>query len=405
MRPRAFALPFAALLALGLWTAGPGGARIPPEVEPPEAVVKQIIRGDEIARPYVVTGEALVGLVQGMVDFSVEGSSVVYNRQSGQLFVRTTPSSHEQIAQILGSMRQAARKQVEIEARILTVSSTDFEGLGFDFAGLDVTGQRGTATFGTATSATGLPSGITDPVTNEFNNFLNFPSITDVDGNELGGQFSFASRSKHVDLQAIVDAMESKAQVNTLAAPRITVYNNQRANIKIEEARNFLSEVDADLTAQEATTLFVAIVSIETVIRQARSGTILDVTPTINSDGTITLDLHPNFVRVDLTKTQTLTNRAGSSNFDNTITLPVFTSQAIDTTLTIPNGGVAVLGGLVTETETADLRKLPWVADFPLIGKLVTGKQDEQARSYLVMFVKATVEDAKSSHERVQKLR
>ena len=109
---------------------------------------------------------------------------------------------------------------------------------------------------------------------------------------------------------------------------------------------------------------------------------------------------------MDLTNTQTFTNRFSGADFNNSVTLPVYEKQAIDTTLTVPNGGVAVLGGLITETENIKLRKTPFYGEIHLIGKwLFQNEQNEHVRSYLIMFVRATVRDAEKNLQAVHAAR
>lgn len=377
-------------------------AAAPQELATPESMGTQVVTDSETTSSPFVTGEALVTLVKKIIPFDVTGSSVVYNRSSGQLFVRNTPSHLETVDRIINELRAAGKKQVDIEARIVTVSSTDFLGLGQNFLGFDMTKRHKGVSFGTTGKPKTTTSGLQLTGQTSYNTGFGFPGVEDADGIQ-GGQFTFFGTSDRINIESAIDALKSIGEVNTLSSPRLTVFNNQRANIKIEEAQNYLSRVDYELIGERGITLFVAIVSAEAIVDVARSGTILDVTPTINANGTITLDLHPTFVRVDLSETQTFTNRFQGADFSNTVTLPVYDKQSIDTTLTIPNGGVAVLGGLITETENLKLRKTPFFGDIPLIGKwFFQNDQNEHVRAYLIMFVRATMRDAEKNLEAVR---
>ncbi|MBI4430154.1 MAG: hypothetical protein HY587_00385 [Candidatus Omnitrophica bacterium] len=397
-------LSFGARLLVGLLFLHPLvlNAAPPEELATPESIGTQVIVDSETQATPFFTGEALVALVKKMIPFDVEGSSVLFNRSSGQLFVRNTPSQLEAVDRIINELRAAGKKQVDIEARILTVSSKDFLGLGQNFFGFDITRRHRDVAFGTTNEAkTTTSTTALTGIQTSFNTGVSFPTVADADS-VRGGQFSFFGTSNRINIEAAIDALESIGEVNTLAAPRLTVFNNQRANIKVEDARNYLSTINYELIGERGVTLFVAIVSAEAVVEIARSGTILDVTPTINADGTITLELHPTFVRADLSNTQTFTNRFSGADFNNSVTLPVFEKQAMDTTLTVPNGGVAVLGGLITETENLKLRKTPILSDLPFVGRwFFQNEQNEHIRSYLIMFVRATVRDAEKNIEAV----
>jgi general secretion pathway protein D len=174
-----------------------------------------------------------------------------------------------------------------------------------------------------------------------------------------------------------------------LAAPSITVFNNQRANITIEKNQFYISRIDSSFSNEGSDDLIVAQ---DPDVDIARSGTILDVTPTIHDDGTITLELHPHYVRVDLSNTQDIENASGITS--NSVTLPVYVSQEINTTVTIDNGGVIVLGGLIAEKENNLYDKVPILGDIPLIGKaLFQNNQAKNVKTHLLMFVKPTFQE------------
>ena len=180
-----------------------------------ETISAQSVRGDDVISPYHVTGESLVGLIQKMGEFDIPGSNIIFNRRTAQLFVRNTPTNHELIEGILGNLRKAQSRQVEIEARIIKVSSTDIDDLGLDFLDIDANGKMNEITFGTDSN---------------YNTNIDFPNV--VGGTEVnGGQLSFATTGSRFDVDAYIDALKSRAVVNTLSAPRLIVANNQRANI------------------------------------------------------------------------------------------------------------------------------------------------------------------------------
>ena len=307
-----------------------------------ESISTQSVGGDDIISPYHITGESLVQLMQKMVNFDISGSNIIFNRRTGQIFIRNTPSNHDTIETILSDLRSAQYRQVEIEARIITVSATDIDDIGLDFLEWNAVSSHKNTDFGTLTE---LNSG-------QNLSAIDFPNVTDAAGNDLGGQLSFAAQGSSFSIDAFIDALKSYAEINTLSAPHLIVANNQRANIRIEKAQYYVQSVKTDADSTQ--------VAVDPEIGVASSGTILDVTPTINSDGTISLELHPQFVRVDISNTQTV-NVAGPSLLDDesqpSVTLPVFTVQSTDTTITIENGGVALIGGLIEEREEYDYYK------------------------------------------------
>jgi type II secretory pathway component GspD/PulD (secretin) len=353
-----------------------------------ESLTTQAVSNQELSAQYNITGESVVNIIRGMVDFDLPGTSIVYNRRTGQIFVRHTPSSQLKIEKIITSMRTVAFQQVEIEARFVTVGATDFKGVGVDLFGGDFT-----------TTWKGTQIGTEIPKSNDVvNNFSSFDSfVNSLNDASYGSQFSAVAFGDLFDVAAFIDALESRTEVNTLANPRITVFNNQRAHLKIEKRENYISKIESDLQMTGSGADSTPIFNLSAKVAQAESGTILDVTPAVNNNGTITLELHPHFLTADLTSVRSIKNLNDGQSLENPITLPVFTSQSINTSLTIPNGGVAILGGLITEKESKAYKKVPFFGDMPLVGKtLFTQEQKTDEKQYLLIFVKAFVKDGKS---------
>jgi len=380
----------AIVLLIQLTVSNPLGFAMPPkEIASQETIFSQGITGNDAVAPYMLTGESLVLMLQETVGFDTPGSSVVFNRRTAQLFVKTIPSNHEVVEAILGDLRKAKKRQIEIETRFITVASADFEGLGAEINTVNfVAKDRNINDPGDSIilgSGTVDGSTITNPATT-----TTFPDLNTIfDSSGIGGAFGIGlQKAGEFDISAFIDALSRKADVNTLASPTLTVFNNQRANISIKKHAFYISEIKTDFTS---------VLGVETAvqnpeIRIAPSGTILDVTPTINSNGSITLELHPSFLRTDITTTATVQNGTGGTN--DSVTLPIYTVQEINTTVTIENGGVIILGGLISEEEINERNKVPLLGSIPILGKfLFQNNQTRNIKSHLLIFVKAKIKN------------
>ena len=366
--------------ALGLLLfviAGLVSAEGPDDISTAVSITAQAIQSGELSKNYEITGENLIAILEKVADFSNPQAALVFNRWTGQLFVRHTPAAHEQIAAILGAIRKSVNRQVEIETRIMTVKGTDFTQKGLDDFGLDFLTTKGKANrFGTDSA---FADGSSD--TN-----ITFQDLVDDAGANTGGQLSLVTFSKRLNTTTLIDLLDKHTELNTLSAPRLTVFNNQRAHVKVSRSDYFVKElkVTSDVNADSVAT--------EMTVTSADSGTVLDVTPTINKDGTVTLELHPQFVTVDLTKTQTI-NVAGTAILPAAsqpfVRLPLFTNQSIDTTVTVEDGGVIMLGGFIDEKEDITWQRVPGIWRIPLIGKLFQNKKAQRVKTHLLIFIRA----------------
>ncbi len=77
----------------------------------------------------------------------------------------------------------------------------------------------------------------------------------------------------------------------------------------------------------------------------------------------------------------------GSGGQEGTIALPRVGSSTIATKLLLRSGQTAVLGGLVSETQTETEIKLPLLGDIPVLGYLFKNRQTQDVKSNLIVFI------------------
>ena len=81
---------------------------------------------------------------------------------------------------------------------------------------------------------------------------------------------------------------------------------------------------------------------------------------------------------------------AGFNRFeigDLSIDLPQVQSRTIVTKMILESGQTAVIGGLVTEDEFEQVRKIPFLGDLPIIGYLFKWKRVRKSKDSLLVFI------------------
>lgn len=334
--------------------------------------VPQIVTSGEAAKPYGITGESLITLIKEMVGLK-EDSSIVYHRATGQLFIKAAPAHHKLIETLLGALRNYKTRQVIIEARFIELR--DFEGIDIGYELRNIEFRMKKADLGVDFKTTSGQTSAVDFATGTFGKF----ATTATPALNLFTTFD----TRNLDINSVIRALSQKVRVDTLSAPKITCFNNQRANIKVTTSTNYVKEVSGEAVATTSGTTTTVTITVATAVE----GVSLDVTPTYNETmQMITLELHPAVVSVDLSSTQSVET---SSSVSNSVTLPVFTNQTIDTTVTIPDGGTIVLGGLITEKARKDTRKVPLLGDIPIIKHFFRYKTEYMDRTNLLIFITA----------------
>ena len=92
-------------------------------------------------------------------------------------------------------------------------------------------------------------------------------------------------------------------------------------------------------------------------IQKEEVGIKLRITPLINADGYITTEIDPEVSLVSGFK---------GPNAD----LPVVDTRQASTTVRLKDGNSVIIGGLLSETKTHDVTKLPILGQIPLLGVL-----------------------------------
>jgi MSHA type pilus biogenesis protein MshL len=281
-----------------------------------------------------------------------EGDSLVLNRFSGVAQIAAPVKRHESIRAFIELVNRRITQQVEIEARIVEVTLRDEQKLGVDWD---------------------LAASTLDGVRVQARAPLDVAGV----GGTLLGANSFAATIGFGRASAIIQALKQQGEVKTVAQPRLRALNNQTAFIKVGEDRPFF-RLQQTTTLQQpgATTAFnqtQETFSVSTIT----IGTILAVTPQIDGDRMITLDVLPAITRLQAIVTSP----------DGRQTAPVTEVKQASTIVRLRDGETAIIGGLISEETAATERRIPLLGKLPLIGAAFRSTANLRARTELVIFL------------------
>ena len=113
-------------------------------------------------------------------------------------------------------------------------------------------------------------------------------------------------------------------------------------------------------------------------VQRQNVGIQLEVKPQINAGGTIKL-----FIR------QEVSSIAGAvSNSDSDL---ILNKREIQTTVTIDDGEIVALGGLLDDNERRTIEKIPLLGDIPVLGELFKSRSRSRAKTNLMVFIRPTI--------------
>ena len=303
--------------------------------------------------------EELDDQMKGLI---TEKGKFVINRTAGQIFVTDQRPSLDRIRQYLSGVRQTMHRQVDIEARIYEVVLNDEYHLGVDWQ--NVMGKVGNYYMASGGSVSAIASS---------RNIVDSP----MGGNAPGAPaLSLAMGNK--EARAVVDALKEMGTLRVVSQPRIRTLNNQSAMIKVGLDKPFFSQ-----TVETTTSTGPALIQTATEVRIVTVGTILSITPQISEDGFISMDVSPIITRL----VQTAKSKDGNT------TAPEMDTKQTSSLVRLKSGTTVVIGGLIQDERYSTIRKVPFLGDIPLIGKLMTGTYKNQRKTELVIFITPTVVD------------
>lgn len=171
-------------------------------------------------------------------------------------------------------------------------------------------------------------------------------------------------------LNVKVKALQNASKLHILAKPNVLVLDNHPAIIKISTLAAIGEQTVTTAAGSSDTST-----SSESAER-AEVGTILRVTPQINSQDQITMNIEPVFATIDQS---TIDIGAGETGDP--------TMRAARTTVMVTSGKTLVMGGLLFSTHSDGDRKVPFLGDIPVLGRLFTNDNKSIQDRELILFL------------------
>jgi general secretion pathway protein D len=295
-------------------------------------------------------------------------ANVIANAETGVVSVRATNKQHEKVQEFIDKVMGSARRQVLIEATIVEVQLSDGFQAGIDWSRLGNAGSTSGFTF-----SQNLNDG----------NFTPGNLTTRATGSGIIAGY-FNPTSALGNIAASINLLKKFGDTKVLSSPKLMVLNNQTAVLKVVTNKVYFT-VQAQ---QSQGSVGGGILStVTTTPNTVPVGVVMSVTPQINENGNVSLNVRP---------TVTTTNSSEDVRDPNpslTIpsSIPVIHVSEMESMLQIGSGKTAVLGGLMRDEIQRKSDKVPGLSNIPGVGKVFTGHDDSTIKTELVIFLRPTV--------------
>lgn len=293
-------------------------------------------------------------------------ATVIASPETGIISVRATHRQHEKVQEFLDKVMDSAKRQVLIEASIVEVTLNDTYQAGIDWTklgnGINMTNQLGLNTLLTPAGVAGT-AGTTAP-------------------------FSIGYLSDDSNVNFKLRLLQRFGDTKVLSSPKLMVLNNQTAVLKVVDNLVYFtiqSQVSQGV-GQGSTNLQ----SVTTTPNTVPVGVVMSVTPQINDNGAVNINIRPTISRVlRYVEDPNPQLMVGTTRIISEI--PQIQVREFESMLRINSGNTAVLGGLMQDNIQQATDKVPGISKVPLVGKLFTARSNFNVKTELVIFLRPVV--------------
>ncbi|NQT95899.1 MAG: hypothetical protein HQ572_05555 [Candidatus Omnitrophica bacterium] len=293
--------------------------------------------------------------------------SIVVDKRTNSIIVTSIPDDFVAIEETIKKL-DAITPQALIEAEIVEIQTSSLKRLGLEWGGTDGTFVR----FSGPTRITHFPF-IRNK--NPFGrSLIGDVASTSTESESSGGttettteaaQSSTLGTLSLSEFSIVLKALETMGEARYLAKPRIMALNNETAEI------NITADTTIGVTKTSVTDTGEVIEEAE----RTETGVSLKVTPTINSQGYITMTLEPSVSRA--VQSPLFTNFADPAK------------RSAKTTIMVRDGQTIAIGGLLKTDEEEDNRATPGLSRIPFFGKLFKRDKVAKVETELIIFITA----------------
>jgi len=341
-------------------------------IDTPEAIAIMRESIKEIEKPLetiVLTlqyaeADVVADKLRARIDAKAVGS-ITADTRSNKLIVRAFPDRIKEVRKIVDKL-DVRTKEVLVDARILQITLKPEYDVGIDWQ-----------------------MNFTDSTNKELRKltFKNFYLGTQ--NNSLAGSDDLFSKYAQIAIgdistdqfQMTIRNLKQVSDTKILSNPQILVVNNEEAKIHIGDTVPYIISTtsgtgDSAITSED--------------VRFIDVGLKLNVIPTINDDGYVTMRLRPEISTVSAT----VSSKGGG--------IPQVNKTEVETTVIVKDGHTIVLGGLRKDDKSHVKRGFPVLMDMPYLGKIFGRVSDEFTQTEIVIFITPYVMKGASDYSKVR---
>ncbi len=295
-------------------------------------------------------------------------ATVYADSSQNRLIIRTTPRTYTMLRSLLERLDVQPR-QVKIQAIIAEITLNKNTEFGFNYA------------------VSNIGTGLASNTSGNINNIASGPSLyTAASGatpaSTLNNAFissgaALLLKNSSGDKMALIRAVAGETNVRVLSRPEIVAKNDEQAYINVGNRVPILSGTSNTGTTTNNSTTTVA------DIQYQDTGIQLTVAPHITAANEVSMQIR-----------QQVSDAV--ANTSSTIDSPIIQQRDLQTSLIIPNGGTAIMGGMIQSKDDDGHSGIPFLKDIPWLGALFRTNATIRNRTELLVLISVEVIDQNS---------
>jgi general secretion pathway protein D len=215
-----------------------------------------------------------------------------------------------------------------------------------------------------------------------FNKGINLGDLA-ITGAEAFGTGGLSLVQNSGSVKAILHAEASKGNVNVISSPSLMVLNNQEAKINVgQQVPISTGSTSTPLGGGVGGTL-----AVSNSIQYKDTGVTLEVTPRVNANGMVIMEIKQ--------IVSSVVNIPTSGSTATQQQTPTIDKKEIESSVAVLDGETIALGGLIDEQNTENKNGIPWLYQLPLIGPLFGSTTYDKTKNELVILITPRVVKSK----------
>jgi type II secretory pathway component GspD/PulD (secretin)/tetratricopeptide (TPR) repeat protein len=348
--------------------------------------------------------EQLMALIMNTVEpksWATQGGqgTIDYYPLTLSLAINQTPDIIDQITELLAALRRLQDQEVAVEVRFISIAEGFYERIGLNFD-VNIKTNSGTShlapqlttsefapgnfpnTFDPSRFITGLtPAGT---FTHDLNIPINqssfgmaippFGGFPNAPGANGGLDIGLAFLSE-IQVFMFMEAAQGDQRTNVMQAPKLSLFNGQTSTLTVSDQQFFVTNVQVIPNNGQLTFLpqvqnlaTGSSITIQAVISADRRFVRMSLTPTLTNLASAVVPLFP--IVTPVTTTFDGNFSGAPVLFTQFIQQPVTNTISVNTTVSVPDGGTVLMGGLKRLSEGRNEFGPPILSKIPYINRL-----------------------------------